>query len=254
MSEKPHAERQMTIVKGDRKAHFFTPNETTAWRVRTIATKEPITLKWVLNFKQDEILVDVGANVGMYTILAAAVQQARVYAFEPEARNFYILNENIHLNQCWDRVIAYPAGLLDIDGPTELFLSDAKIGTSCHTLDENVDYRLNPRPANTVRQGATAWRLDSLVARQTIPVPNHLKIDVDGLERRVLAGAVETLKRPELRDVLIELSLDLPDHRAAKEMLEAAGFAFNPEQLEQARRKEGPFNGFGEILFQRISA
>jgi FkbM family methyltransferase len=43
-------------------------------------------------------MIYVGANVGMYTIWAAATRNARVYAFEPEAQNYATLNRNIALN------------------------------------------------------------------------------------------------------------------------------------------------------------
>ena len=77
---------------------FSTPNTGTRWRVETISTKEPCTLEWIAEFKPNDILVDVGANVGMYTVWAAATRGARVFAFEPEAQNYALLNRNILFN------------------------------------------------------------------------------------------------------------------------------------------------------------
>ncbi|MFN9490193.1 MAG: FkbM family methyltransferase, partial [Betaproteobacteria bacterium] len=74
---------------------YATPSQMTRWRVDSIYDKEPWTLEWIASFKPGEIVVDCGANVGMYTIWAAATRRTRVYAFEPEAQNYALLNRNI---------------------------------------------------------------------------------------------------------------------------------------------------------------
>src|SRR5437870_3796564 len=73
---------------------FSTPSTFTLWRVQSIYEKEPWTLEWIAGFGEGDILLDCGANVGMYTIWAAATRRARVYAFEPEAQNYALLNRN----------------------------------------------------------------------------------------------------------------------------------------------------------------
>ena len=50
---------------------YCTPNRATKWRVDTLYTKEPDTLEWISGFSEDDVLLDIGANVGMYTIWAA---------------------------------------------------------------------------------------------------------------------------------------------------------------------------------------
>src|SRR5262245_45216455 len=78
---------------------FPTPNQMTKWRVETIYTKEPCTLEWIETFSADDVLFDIGANVGMYSIWAAATRRCRVIAFEPEALNYALLNRNIEANK-----------------------------------------------------------------------------------------------------------------------------------------------------------
>src|SRR5262245_61396819 len=51
---------------------FVTPSQMTKWRVETIFTKEPCTLEWIETFSADDVLFDIGANVGTYSIWAAA--------------------------------------------------------------------------------------------------------------------------------------------------------------------------------------
>lgn len=47
---------------------YFTPNVHTRWRVESLYEKEPCTIEWIATFQSSDVLVDVGANVGMYTI------------------------------------------------------------------------------------------------------------------------------------------------------------------------------------------
>ncbi len=66
--------------------------------------------------------------------------------------------------------------------------------------------------------------LDDLVAQFGVPVPNHIKIDVDGIESEILAGAAATLKDPALRSILVELSRNNKDDSEAIDRVLAAGF------------------------------
>ena len=115
---------------------FATPNRGTKWRVDTIYDKEPCTLEWIATIGPDEILFDVGANVGMYTIWAAATQRARVFAFEPESQNYAVLNRNILLNNLHDRVKAFCLGLSDRQEFTDLQMAGMIAGGSCHAVGE----------------------------------------------------------------------------------------------------------------------
>src|SRR3954464_14903534 len=111
------------IEHDGRRMVFATPNVATRWRVDTIYQKEPSTLEWIATLGRDEILYDVGANVGMYTTWAAVTRGARVYAFEAESQNYALLNRNILLNNLTERVAAYCLGLSDKQGPTQLFMA-----------------------------------------------------------------------------------------------------------------------------------
>jgi len=57
-----------------------------------------------------------------------------------------------------------------------------------------------------------------------IPTPNHIKIDVDGIENKVINGARKILERPELKSMLIEINDDLPCDSEVKEILKDLGF------------------------------
>lgn len=229
---------------------FVTPSVLTYWRVNSIRTKEPWTLEWIAGFGADDIFLDCGANVGMYTIWAAMTRKTRVYAFEPEAQNYALLNRNIHLNGVTSSVTAYCVGLSDKPGLSVLHMADMRAGGSCHSLGEALDYAHQPMQTQFV-QGSVAATLDDLVASGALPVPNHIKIDVDGFEPKVIAGARATLADRAVRSLLVETNRNLDDHRAMVGELERAGFRYDAAQVARAERKEGTFAGVAEYVFKR---
>lgn len=233
-----------------KRIYFNVPNTTAAWRVQSLSGKEPATLNWLGAMRSGEILFDIGANVGMYAVMAAACRGVRVFAFEPESQNYALLNANIEINKLSDLVTAFPAAVMDRQKLDVLYLSDFKVGGSCHSFGSEVGFDLKVRPS-PFRQGAISVTIDDIVASGAAPVPNHIKIDVDGFEHLVLAGARNTLTRPELQSLLIELNTNLPEHNAVFDLLAEYGFEYDSRQMEQALRREGPFKGVGEVVFLR---
>jgi FkbM family methyltransferase len=232
------------------KMTFATPNTTTLWRVKTIREKEPWTLEWIATFAPGEILLDCGANVGMYTIWAAATRRSRVFAFEPEAQNYALLNRNIQLNGVSSQVSAYCMGLLDKSGLSALHMADLQPGGSCHSVGEALDFQHQPLQA-LFAQGCIAGTVDELVGSGALPIPQHIKIDVDGFEPKVIAGARATLRERAVKSLLVETNPALEDHRAMVGEIESFGFRHDPAQVLRAERKSGTFKGVAEYVFKR---
>jgi FkbM family methyltransferase len=229
---------------------FVTPNSMTRWRVQSIYTKEPWTLEWLDSFESGDVMLDCGANVGMYSIWAAATKGVKVYAFEPEAQNYALLNRNIFHNQLQHDVKAYCMGLSDGVGLFDLHMADMRAGGSCHSVGEALDFQHNPMNTQFI-QGCSASTLDSLVMSKSIPVPNHIKIDVDGFEPKVIAGARTTLSNLKVRSLLIETNQNLQDHLDMVRELNGLGFRHDLAQVQRAERKEGTFKGVAEYVFRR---
>jgi FkbM family methyltransferase len=229
---------------------FATPSVMTRSRVETIHHKEPWTLEWIAGFRTGEILIDIGANVGMYSIWAAATRKSRVFAFEPEAQNYALLNRNIQANRLEMLVKAYCAGLGDHLGLTDLHMVDMRIGGSNHAMGQALNFKREPMQA-VYRQGCVALRLDDLVSSGAIPQPQHIKIDVDGFEPKVISGSAAVLKNPALRSLLIEVNLSIPDHGEMVSYLGGFGFKYDSNQVSRATRQGGMFKGVAEYVFTR---
>jgi FkbM family methyltransferase len=223
---------------------YATTGSSSQKRVASLLTKEPITIAWMDTFAAGEKMYDIGANVGMYTIYAAVMRGVQVYSFEPESLNYAELNKNIFLNKLHDRVLSYCVALSDVDKLDRLLLSDFGYGISYHDFEENswagdmqfakdwLCKKDERRP-----QGCIGRRLDSLIA-DGMPIPDHIKIDVDGLEHRVVGGMIELLKRPELRTVLIEINFAEPKNLALIDQVCELGWRFSWQQLRCNRKQK----------------
>lgn len=177
------------------------------WRANTYATKEPDTLAWIDSFFQPgEVIYDIGANIGQYALYAGQKLkgQATILAFEPEALNYAKLNKNIVLNELSGVVIPYCLAISDHMALERFYAINFTPGASLHALGRTITQGEVPfTPKN--EQGMMALSLDDLTGRFALPFPNHIKVDVDGLEDRIVAGAKQTLADPRLKTFLIEV-------------------------------------------------
>jgi FkbM family methyltransferase len=239
-----------SVKHAGKKLSYAVPNRTTLWRVETLFTKEPSTISWLSSFAPDSVFLDVGANVGMYSVFAAVVPGARVFAFEPESQNYALLCKNIVQNHLSDRVIAFSAALSDEEKFDRIHLSQFAVGGSCHSFGEAVDFNLQSKSFEFT-QGCYSTTVDRLVDAGVMPVPANIKIDVDGFEHKVVKGARATLKDATVRSLLIEINPKLDEHQWIITHLQSLGFNYDREQVEQAARADGSFKGIGEYVFRR---
>jgi FkbM family methyltransferase len=181
-------------------------NKTEMFRVKACA-KEPFTIDWIHNrIGKDDVMFDVGANVGAYSMVAAKKRGggARVYAFEPSYVNVAALSANIALNDLGGHITPLPVALSATTGMSVLNLRDLDSGSARHGLGDQM-----PEDGHVVfRQPVMTFRLDDLIEHFDVPVPNHIKMDVDGGELDVLSGASRTLSCGTLRSMLIEVAVD----------------------------------------------
>lgn len=178
-------------------------------------TKEPWTVDWIeQHLRPGDVLYDVGANVGSYTLVAAkACPEARVVAIEPGFANFAALCENLVLNGVEEQVVPLPLVVGEAPRLGTLGYSELAAGAALHTLDAG---------GAAYRQPVLVHTLDSLVRTFGLEPPTLVKLDVDGAEAAVLAGARECLRRPTLRSLIVEVEDDSTDVVLAE--LEQADF------------------------------
>ena len=181
------------------------------YRVRA-AEKEPWTIAWLESHVQrGEVLYDVGANVGAFSLVAALHRDASVVAFEPGFANYARLCENIHLNACGDRIIPLPWLLADRTGLLAFQYRSTEPGQSRHEMSDEAWTPGHTSGSTPYRQPMPALPLDTAIALFGLPAPHHIKLDVDGAEAKVLRGATAALRAPQLRSILVEVDQGLSD-------------------------------------------
>ncbi len=139
--------------------------------------------------KEGDVVIDAGANIGYFTLLAANIvgKGGRVYSFEPEPRNYEYLCKNIGLND-YNHVVAVQRAVSNKPGKVRLFI--CPYDTGHHTIQQFGGIRsYNPQLAGEKEEYVEieAVRLDDFFKDKITPI-NVIKMDVEGAEMLALGG------------------------------------------------------------------
>lgn len=194
---------------------------------RELERREPETIAWIDGFATPCSFWDVGANIGTYALYAALRPGVSVLAFEPSAASYAALCRNIEANGQAGRIQAFCIALSSTTRLGRLNMSATNAGNSFNSFESTEDC-FGRQLAVKFRQPAIGFALDDFRRLFALAPPDYLKIDVDGIEEEILAGAAETLADPALRGVLIELEQDDTDRNARiVRRIEGAGFTLS---------------------------
>lgn len=181
-------------------------------RLRACA-KEPGTVRWIEeSLRPGDVLYDVGANTGAYSLLAYRLTdgRARIYSFEPSFSNYGQLVRNIVLNNASASVVPLPFPLFSQTRMDSMHYANLGGGESLHSFGRAIDYK-DEAFTPIVSLGTLGLSLDSLLEIAGVEPPTLMKIDVDGNERDILQGATRTLRRTQLRSLIIEINEGVAD-------------------------------------------
>lgn len=220
-----------TVEVGDASAEFYIPTRNEFLDFDGLEER-PILETLLGELRPEDAFYDVGANVGLYTCLAADVVEEPIVAFEPHPENADRLAQNVARNDA--DVSVYRSALAGEDGTAELEIGLEKIGSAGHSLVKT------PEKANRRVVEVEKYRGDGFIAAEGLPEPTVLKIDVEGAEYGVLEGLEETLSRRECRLVYCEVH---PERlrsigrsvAAVRERLERNGFAVEDRSIRSGQ-------------------
>lgn len=206
--------------------------------------------------KNRSIFLDVGANVGWFSLLAAS-HGAQVYTFEPNIVNMVRYCESVVLNG-WDvqqqqqqqrygsrYVVPYLKGVSDVHGVQQTFYAVDGTNPGSYSFSKNVVDIWNRKHASDAKEigSLTMVSLDVLAEEQgwleTRPSIGFLKIDVEGLEAAVIRGATKLLQGGMVENVAMELKKEQKEEekREIVRILYTAGY-----DLYKHGRYKGPVN------------
>lgn len=198
-------------------------------------------MSFVMHFlRPNDLFIDVGANVGAYTVLASGVAGARALSFEPCPGTFWYLARNVKLNDLEARTEPFNLALGAEEGLIHL---TEGLGTENYVS-------AHPEAGRTTPVRVTS--LDKMLESRN---PVLLKIDVEGFERQVLAGASRTLANPALQAFVIERAGNAnrygEDESILHTQIRAQGFhpcAYSA--LDRSLRRLGP-DELGNLIYLR---
>ncbi len=204
---------------------------------------EPEILDWIDKIPSGEVLYDVGASNGIFSMYAAACG-LRVIAVEPDPMNYFLLAYNNYLNSRSSGVAlegCYNLAISKAMAVGSIHIKRMELGGHEKILDKPKDvfgHEFQPEYSHSVLKGA----LDDLIGVMGLPQPKYLKIDVDGSEAEVLEGAKTCLKNVE--SVFIELTEEFMNSFAIS-FFESHGFAL------QEKFQVQNYNGLFNCIFER---
>jgi FkbM family methyltransferase len=149
-------------------------------------------MAFLLHFlRSNDLFIDIGANVGAYTILASSEINAKTIAIEPVPSTYKNLMDNILINNIQEKVNALNIGLGSKNGKLKFTKSFDSVN---HVATEN--------ETDTIEVDIDT--LDTILLKEQCPI--LLKIDVEGFETEVIKGADTTLLNKSLKAIIIELN------------------------------------------------
>tara|TARA_B100000029_G_scaffold442550_1_gene461034 strand:+ start:444 stop:1211 length:768 start_codon:yes stop_codon:yes gene_type:complete len=163
---------------------------------------EEETFEWIRKFvNAKDVFLDVGANIGVFSLYAALTEETRIISLEPSAETFATLNANIRLNNLNNQIEAYCLAASEKTEFSNLYMNDVSSGAS----HNNVGTSQNQYGAFKVsgKQSVLSITLDDLMQISGSTFPHHMKLDVDGNELKVLRGSPQVLKN--IHSLLIEM-------------------------------------------------
>jgi len=182
---------------------------------------EPIETELVKSqINKGDIIIDIGANIGYYTLIFAGLvgENGKVFAFEPDPDNFALLNKNVKENK-FENVVLINKAVSDKNGKTKLYLSENNKG----------DHRIYDSGENRRSIMVDVVCLDDFLKDYKDKI-NFVKMDIQGAEGNALKGMAGIIKNNKKIKILTEfwpmgLNNFYFDSRKFLGLLEDCGFS-----------------------------
>lgn len=174
------------------------------WTIATEGIWEEIETSFIKTIvKEGDVVVDVGANLGWYTIVMANLvgQSGSVFAFEPAPNNYEILLKNININNVNNQVKTYQTALLDSKSTVDFELSRENFGD--HRVRFNHSHSEFNKPEKYAESSRKVISIEAITMNEALGdvVENQriklIKIDCQGSEISILRGAEKILQNTE---------------------------------------------------------
>lgn len=142
--------------------------------------------------KENDVFIDVGANIGAICLPVAKKKNIRAFAFEPARHIFEVLEKNMAINRL-ENISAFPVGVSDKKGMTDFYESQRVHGWSGMVKIDSFDH-----------YHITTTTLDTFAVESNIDQIEVLKVDVQGWEYFVFKGARRLIEEKRIHNIIFE--------------------------------------------------
>lgn len=169
--------------------------------IAIVSTVFETDVRSVFQPKPNETVIDVGAHIGLYTLIAARVigQNGKVISIEPDEANLAVLRKNVAINNL-NNTIVLPVALGNVSGWKKFCAGVMPSGSSFYPARRRALYKV--RAVRKIK----SVTLDELLENLGIKNVEWIKIDVEGAELDVLQGGESFLQNSKNLKIIIEVS------------------------------------------------
>lgn len=182
------------------------------------------------NVNDDTIFVDIGANIGYYTILIASrIKSGKVYAFEANPSTYNLLKDNLNINYINNKVEAFNKAVHSNNETIDFHMTSRFSGNASVKKHNENYYNLFDVDGEVQTIQIEAVKLDDCIINEIV---DYVKIDIEGGEYQAFLGMSDLIKNGQVRNVIFELnklrlSEDWLDFKELLKTYEQTGFAFS---------------------------
>lgn len=215
---------------------FRCSNKTEVSRAMTLWTKEEGTMSSLdRETRIGDVFLDIGANIGIYSLAAGhrVGPNGRVIAVEPHKVYVVSLMHNVLANRFEDRIQVLSAPLAEKPAIAELQyrrFDAASTGSQYGAPIEGVDFE------PVVSEVCNGTSLDELFSSGAFPSPNLIKIDVDGIELRILKG-MQKMLTSKMRPRSVQVEINVGENDTIVAFMKACGYALVQRHLTKQGKK-----------------
>ena len=215
----------------EREIIISTSSILTVFRYKFILRKEPETIEWINRMNEESVLLDIGSNVGIYSVASIYKGIKGCIAIDPAIQNCAELHKINELNQItnmsvWHGTVTSSNEISEIEPNQSQLDKWQKKGFQNNVAGIAFNASFNPSP-DICHQLAPPINIDKIKNIQNIGI-SHIKIDVDGAEFEIINSIKSLLKSRKLRSILVELRSE-NQYEKANSILKEYGFELDQE-------------------------